>query len=168
MSLIRKNSDFKTKVTLPPGQKGTIKMYEKYGGDLFCVRYRYNKVLGNGLQERCSTIVIGELDFSPQVHNQLIGRLDREGQLNPVMAIFLVSDSGSDPLIVDLLGLKSSQAQGVIDPHLGVQQIHSDDSRIQLLIQKYLKSKGHVTAPVVLPVMAVPTQNIEQMQFEGM
>lgn len=117
--------------------------------NLFIISLRSGSGL-DGLQERCSTAVIGELDFSPQVHNQIIGRLDREGQKSPVMAIFLVSDSGSDPLIVDLLGLKSSQAQGVIDPHLGVQQVHSDDSRIQLLIQKYLKSKGHIDIPAAM------------------
>lgn len=95
----------------------------------------------DGLQYRCSTAVIGELDWSPQVHHQIIGRLDREGQENPVMAIYLCSDSGSDPLIVDLIGLKSSQAQGVIDPGLGVQPVHSDQTRIQLLVQKFLKKK---------------------------
>jgi hypothetical protein len=38
--------DFKTKASLAPGQKGTLKMYEKYGDDLYCVRYRYNRELG--------------------------------------------------------------------------------------------------------------------------
>lgn len=95
----------------------------------------------DGLQYRCSTVVHGELDWSPQVHYQLNGRLDREGQKNPVMAIYLCSDSGSDPLIIDLLGLKSSQAQGIIDPNLGVQAVYSDQTRIQMLVQKYLKDK---------------------------
>lgn len=95
----------------------------------------------DGLQSRCSTVVFGELDWSPQVHYQVIGRLDREGQKNPVMAIYLCSDSGSDPLMIDLLGLKSSQAQGIIDPNLGVQAVYNDQSRIQMLIQKYLKNK---------------------------
>lgn len=96
----------------------------------------------DGLQHRASIVAIGELDWSPMVHHQLIGRLDREGQTKPVMAIFLCSDSGSDPLLMDLLGLKSSQAQGIIDPHLGIQTIHSDETRIQMMIQKYLKKKG--------------------------
>jgi SNF2 family DNA or RNA helicase len=107
----------------------------------------------DGLQYRCSTAVIGELDWSPEVHHQLIGRLDREGQTNPVMAIFLCSDSGSDPLMIDLLGLKSSQSQGIIDPGLGIQAVHSDQSRIQLLVQKYLKNK--------VPLQAVPHEQIE-------
>lgn len=95
----------------------------------------------DGLQFRCSTVVFGELDWSPQVHYQVTGRLDREGQENPVMAIYLCSDSGSDPLMIDLLGLKKSQAQAIIDPSLGVQSVYSDQSRIQMLVQKYLKNK---------------------------
>lgn len=107
----------------------------------------------DGLQYRCSTVVIGELDWSPQVHHQIIGRLDREGQINPVMAIFLCSDSGSDPLMIDLLGLKSSQSQGIIEPGLGIQPVHSDQSRIQMLVKKYLKDKA--------PLQALPPQQIE-------
>lgn len=100
----------------------------------------------DGLQKRCSTVVFGELDWSPMVQRQVVGRLDREGQARQVMAIYLCSDSGSDPLIIDLLGLKSSQAQGILDPTLGVQSPHSDGSRIQLLVQKYLKKAG-IEAP---------------------
>ena len=44
--------------------------------------------------------------------------------------------------MIDLLGLKSSQARGIIDPSLGVQAVYSDQSRIQMLIQKYLKTRG--------------------------
>jgi len=46
MTLTRKRDDYKTRLTLAPGQQGTIKMFEKYGDDLFCVRYRYNKEKG--------------------------------------------------------------------------------------------------------------------------
>jgi hypothetical protein len=45
-AMTRKKGDFRTKASLNPGQKGTIKMYEQYGDDLFCVRYRYNRKLG--------------------------------------------------------------------------------------------------------------------------
>ena len=96
----------------------------------------------DGIQHRCATVVFGELDWSPGIHRQFIGRVDREGQQRQVMAIYLCSESGSDPLIIDLLGLKSSQAQEIIDPSLGVQSPHSDNSRIQLLVQKYLKKAG--------------------------
>lgn len=45
-AITRKRGDFRTKASLTPGQKGTLKMYEQYGEDLFCVRYRYNHKLG--------------------------------------------------------------------------------------------------------------------------
>ena len=153
-----------------PAQKNKAKKAFLSGEtNLFIISLRSGCGL-DGLQERCSTVVFGELDFSPQVHSQLIGRLDREGQKNPVMAIFLVSDSGSDPPIVELLGLKSAQAQGIVDPHLGVEQTHNDASRIQMLIQKYLKVKSQavpcieVTATPVVDVApavkAVPTVKV--------
>lgn len=96
----------------------------------------------DGLQYAGSLVVFGELDWSPAVHDQVIGRLDREGQQKQVTAIYLVSNSGSDPLIVDLLGLKASQASGVVDPELGLQQVNSDESRIKLLAELYLEKKG--------------------------
>jgi SNF2 family DNA or RNA helicase len=122
----------------------------------------------DGLQYRCSTAVIGELDFSPKVHEQFIGRLDREGQENPVMALYLCSDSGSDPLIIDLLGIKNSQSQGVVDPDMGLSQINNDDSRIKMMIDKYLKGKrASESQPInIMPTM-IADQYIPQLQLTG-
>lgn len=132
--------------------------------NLFIISLRSGVGL-DGLQHRASIVVIGELDWSPMVHHQLIGRLDREGQMKPVMAIFLCSDSGSDPLLIDLLGLKSSQAQGIIDPHLGVQTVHSDQTRMQMMIQKYLKDKGRSIPEVPVAWLEVAEQG--QLALEG-
>ncbi len=41
--MIDDKSDWKTRLCLAAGQKGTLKQYEEYGDKLFCVRYRYNK-----------------------------------------------------------------------------------------------------------------------------
>lgn len=109
----------------------------------------------DGLQYRCSIGVVGELDWSPAVHRQFFGRLDREGQTRPVMGIYLCSDSGSDPMLVDLLGLKSSQAQEILDPTLGVQHPHSDESRMRMLVQKYLKKAGIDNHTQENPPMAI-------------
>ncbi len=92
----------------------------------------------DGLQKRCKTVCIGELDWSPKVHDQLIGRVDRDGQGNQVTAIFLVSEYGSDPVIIDLLGLKSSQAHGIVDPMTAPVATVNDDSRIKTLASKFL------------------------------
>ncbi|MCS0497882.1 DEAD/DEAH box helicase [Ancylobacter sp. MQZ15Z-1] len=98
----------------------------------------------DGLQQRCSHVVFGELDWSPKVHEQVIGRLDRPGQSEQVTAIFLHANGGSDPLIVSMLGLKASQAQGIVDPGKGVMPVLSDGSRIRALAERFLQ--GSVAA----------------------
>lgn len=108
--------------------------------DLFIMSLRSGAGV-DGLQFRCSTMLIGELDWSPQVHQQLIERLDREGQENPVMAVFLVTDYGSDPVITELLGLKSSQSDGIMDPLSGPQKKFADRSRIKIMAERFLKTK---------------------------
>lgn len=92
----------------------------------------------DGLQHRCCTCIFGELDWSPGIHQQDIWRLDREGQKNPVTAFFLIAEDGSDPPMMEVLGIKSSEAQSIIDPHLGVEMKENDTSRLQKLVQRYL------------------------------
>lgn len=75
------------------------------------------------------------------MHHQCIGRLDREGQTEPVTAIYLVAEDGSDPPIMEVLGVKASQASNIVDPSLGVQAAHADDSRLRGLIDRYLKTR---------------------------
>lgn len=95
----------------------------------------------DGLQHRCSTGVFGELDWSPGIHQQCIWRIDRDGQKSPVTAFFLVTDDGSDPPIMEVLGIKASEAQGVIDPHLGVQVVDTDTTNLRRLVERYLDKK---------------------------
>jgi hypothetical protein len=95
----------------------------------------------DGLQERGSTVVFGELDWSPQVHKQVIGRLRRPGQTRQVDAIYLVTDGGSDPYLVTTLGIKADQSRGILDPLAGVEQQHTDASRIKELAELYLQGK---------------------------
>lgn len=96
------------------------------------------------LQHRCSTGIFGELDWSPGIHQQCIWRLDREGQKSPVTAFFLVTDDGSDPPIMDVLGIKSSEASQIVDPYLGVQVVDTDSSNLRKLVQRYLDKKRPV------------------------
>jgi hypothetical protein len=92
-------------------------------------------------QHRCSTGVFGELDWSPGIHTQCVWRLDREGQKDPVTAFFLVTDDGSDPPMMEVLGLKSSEATSIIDPYLGAQAVHSDVNHLRKLVDRYLTKK---------------------------
>lgn len=96
----------------------------------------------DGLQLRCSTVVFGELDWSPQVHKQVIGRLRRPGQTKQVDAIYLHSDFGSDPLMIEVLGVKASQARNIVDPLAGAEVVFSDQSRIQALAKSYLEARA--------------------------
>lgn len=95
------------------------------------------------LQRVCSTVVFGELDWSPLVHHQVIGRLDREGQPeDTVDAFFLHADEGSDPAMIELLGIKASQSKGIMDPNEGVTTSRSEVGRIQHLAREFLRRRG--------------------------
>lgn len=96
----------------------------------------------DGLQEACATAVAAELDWSPQVHKQFFGRLRRPGQYRQVTGIYVVTNGGSDPVLIEMNGLKAAQAQGITDPLAGPKQSFSDDSRIKKLAQSYLERAG--------------------------
>jgi len=92
----------------------------------------------DGLQEHCSDVVFGELDWSPQVHKQVVGRLRRPGQTKQVTAHYLHTADGSDPIIMDILGVKSDQSRGITDPTLGMEARQKDDSRMRKLAMEVL------------------------------
>jgi SNF2 family DNA or RNA helicase len=105
----------------------------------------------DGLQEVCSTAVFGELDWSPGVHEQCTGRPHRDGQTEPVMAYYLVTDEGSDPIVMDVLGVKREQIEGVRNPGLGMaERVDLGESQIKVLAEAFLTSRGeHVDRQVV-------------------
>jgi len=92
----------------------------------------------DGLQKVCRRVVLGEIDWSPQIHKQIIGRLRRPGQRQQVDAIYCLTNEGSDPPMVEMLGLKAGQARGITDPFTGSETVESDDSRIKALARHYL------------------------------
>jgi hypothetical protein len=97
----------------------------------------------DGLQECCRNVVFGELDWSPGVHEQCIGRVYRDGQADPVIAYFLIAESGSDPVVADVLGLKAAQIEGVRDPNQDlVTKLQTDGARAKRLAEAYLAQKG--------------------------
>jgi len=97
----------------------------------------------DGLQHVCRTVVFGELDWSPGVHDQCIGRVHRDGQTDPVMAYFLLSDYGSDPVMSDTLGEKRSQMQGIRDPNADlIEAGQASDHDVRKLAESFLRQRG--------------------------
>jgi SNF2 family DNA or RNA helicase len=142
------NPVFYTGTESPKQKNDSVEAFISGKTNLFIISNRSGIGL-DGLQKRCNTIVIGELDWSPKVHDQLIGRVDRDGRdiQEPVTAIFCVSEYGSDPVIMDMLGLKASQSHNIVDPLSAPTVQMSDDSRIQTLAKKFLEKKGITVNP---------------------
>lgn len=68
----------------------------------------------DGLQLATNIVVFGELDWSPAVHEQGIGRVRRDGMDDaPPVAYFLHTDEGSDPAILQTLNIKRNQAEPI-------------------------------------------------------
>ena len=71
----------------------------------------------DGLQDYIRIGVFGELDWSPGVHVQNVGRYHRDGtKFEGHLAYYCVSDYGSDPIMADVLGIKSQQINGIMRP----------------------------------------------------
>jgi superfamily II DNA or RNA helicase len=92
----------------------------------------------DGLQHYCQDAVIGEFDWSPQVHYQFIGRLRRPGQEGQVNAHYVHTNWGSDPVILEMLGIKADQSRGINDPGQAPKPRATDESRIKVLAQRVL------------------------------
>lgn len=113
----------------------------------------------DGLQHVCSTPVFGELDWSPGVHEQCIGRVHRDGQTEPVMAYFLVSNEGSDPIVSDVLGVKREQIEGVRNPDDNlIERRDTGGNQLRQLAEKFLRDNN------ALPHVAAPTPIRKQLE----
>jgi len=96
----------------------------------------------DGLQRRCSRVVIGELDWSPGALEQCIGRVYRDGQTKPVMVYYLTAQDGCDPSMIDVLGVKREQIENVRDPSgpaTAVKEV--DPGHVRKLAEDYLKRR---------------------------
>ena len=96
----------------------------------------------DGLQHVTSTVVIGELDWSPGALEQCVGRVSRDGQEHPVFVYYLMAREGADPVMIDVLGVKRQQIEGVRDPNaqLVVRQ-QADPEHVRKLAEAYLKNR---------------------------
>lgn len=101
----------------------------------------------DGLQKVSRTVVFGEIDWSPGVHTQCIGRVFRDGQVEKVAAYFLLTNHGSDPVVADVLGVKRVQSDSMLDPTAElVDAFTGGASDVKKLAETFLKQRG-VTLP---------------------
>ncbi|MEG3764942.1 DEAD/DEAH box helicase [Alteromonas sp. 14N.309.X.WAT.G.H12] len=116
----------------------------------------------DGIQHRCSTVIKGEFDWSPKVHEQCIGRVDRDGQKEEVFVFYVATNFGSDPEIIDLLGLKESQSRGIIDPCETPVSQQADVNRIKKLAERFLESKGMPVPVRQTSIKEVPAKALSE------
>jgi SNF2 family DNA or RNA helicase len=97
----------------------------------------------DGLQQVCRTVVFGELDWSPGVHEQAAGRVYRDGQPDPVTAYYLLAEDGSDPIVSEVLGVKKQQIEGIrrLSDEQLIETLQNDGSHIRRLAQALLANK---------------------------
>ncbi|MGI8546878.1 MAG: DEAD/DEAH box helicase [Gemmatimonadaceae bacterium] len=97
----------------------------------------------DGLQGFCHIGVFGELDWSPGVHEQCMGRFHRDGQSDSCLAYFLVAEDGADPVMAEVLGVKREQIEGVRNPDRALaERIDTCENNIQRLAREFLARRG--------------------------
>ena len=101
----------------------------------------------DGLQDVCSVGIIGELDWSPGVHTQCIGRIHRDGQESAVLIYVILTEEGSDPVMMDVCQLKKMQLDGINDPDADdlVEELQVDVDRMKTLARSYLAKREAAT-----------------------
>lgn len=98
------------------------------------------------LSNRLGTLVVRRNGKVAIVGN-CVGRLNRDGQADPVMAYYLLSDHGSDPIVADVLGIKKIQIEGIRDPKADlVEKLDTGPDRLKKLAAAYLKQRGRKPA----------------------
>lgn len=96
----------------------------------------------DGLQDACNVAVFGELDWSPGIHLQCIGRLHRPGQRADVVAYFLVSEEGSDPVVAEVLNVKRMQSEPMLDPYVQALEVaEGTENRIRSLAESVVRRR---------------------------
>lgn len=164
--------------TESPTQKAeAVQQFTKGSSHVFIISLRSGAGL-DGLQDVCSNVVFGELDWSPQVIDQVIGRLDREGQTKHVNAHFPTIDDGSDPFMIKVLAAKRTQSDGLlgIDSEGKLLEPTEVGDRIRRMAEAYLTSIGeplpenlpqeglHAEVAAALGNMVLPSTTEQAMQ----
>lgn len=124
----------------PTKKLKSVENFTKGDSQILCISLRSGAGL-DGLQEVSDTMVFVEYDWSPAVHEQLGGRLRRDGMdiASPVLNVFMYANEGTDPLMMDALGLKASQQAGIMNPDQAVAGTAADPDRLRKLAETILR-----------------------------
>lgn len=134
----------------------------------------------DGLQHACRNVVFGELDWSPHVMDQVVMRVDRDGQRDHPQAFYLTVNDGSDPFIMNINSNKRSQHDGIVEGKESEASVIEgsayDPMRVQEMAKAYLQSIGEEIPEAVVETGAladlanllrsvkVPTSTEEELQ----
>lgn len=137
--LARFNPCFYTGTETAAGKARSIEAFTKGDSRVMFMSLRSGKGV-DGLQGYCTEAVVGEFDWSPQVHYQFFRRLRRPGMdpARPVTGHYLHTNFGSDPVIMEMLGVKADQSRGINDPGIAPKPRFTDETRIRRLAQYVL------------------------------
>jgi SNF2 family DNA or RNA helicase len=126
--------------TESPRKKKLAKNSFVYGESRVMIMSLRSGVGLNDLQKVCWTGVFGELDWSPGVHDQCVGRLERDEQLNPMTVYYLMeNEGGSDSAVAEILGVKKTQAVGIMQNKQEFVKQSKDLNRVKTMAEMYLK-----------------------------
>ena len=133
---------FYTGTESPRQKQEALRRFKERETPVLCMSLRSGAAI-DGLQHVCSTVVIGELDWSHVIHHQLISRIDRDGQTDPVVAYYLLSDVGSDPIVADVCGAKRANSAPIIDPDATtIADERVDPEHVRRLAESYLAGRA--------------------------
>lgn len=174
------NPVFYTGTETPAQKDKAVKEFIEGNAQVFVISMGSGAGL-DGLQRVCNVVVFGELAWSPHVMDQVVGRLDRDGQIKHVQAFYLTIPDGSDPFMIEILSKKRSQHDGVIEGKTGEAEIlessGSGNDRIKEMAKSYLSSIGEeipesveetgllAEVATALRSVKVPLSSEEEMQM---
>lgn len=94
-------------------KNAAVERFIRGDSKVICISLRAGEGL-DGLQQASCTVVVGEFDWTWAVLKQNVGRIAREGQTRPCLAYLLSAEFGFDPTVMQLLGLKRDQLNGIL------------------------------------------------------
>lgn len=140
------NPVFYTGTESPAQKNAAVEAFVNGDTKLFIMSLRSGAGLDE-LHKVSKVAVFGELDWSPGIHKQCVGRLVRDDMVasenDPPLAYYLVSEIGTDPIMADILNIKEQQSAPFEDPNAELfKPAANGGNHIKALAESFLKQSG--------------------------